>query len=286
MSNKLLNAEEFGTRLYNTLPPIYRSDDSSVNYALKRYLEALSSGGFAKVIEEINGLLTLVDVDKIKKELLPILFKNYGMDIFYGIPENYLRNLLPVIGYLYQRKGTKDVLKYLTSTVSGVKTTITDHGNHNIDLKLEMDWSPDNLGVPDKDQLLRIVNEFVPFFINVTIFYVYFFAEKAYLDQREQDLMVVNKYDSEETDISVGDFIDKVIHINFFVDEQGILDMIGDLEDKVTYTNGEFALVVAPKESVVSKVGLVLETNATFSFCKFGSAIFGNNEVEYTDLPY
>src|SRR5574344_1394548 len=99
--SKLLNSENFGEKLFNTLPPSYRSDDVLVNNSLKRYFQALADGGYAKVIEEINGILTLIDPDKVDASLLPILFENYGLEIFNGIPELYLRKLLPMVSELY-----------------------------------------------------------------------------------------------------------------------------------------------------------------------------------------
>ena len=192
MSNVLSN-EDFGLKLYNTLPNMYRTDDALVNFALKRYLTALADGGFAKVIEEINELLTLVDSDKIRSDLLPILFNHYGFDIFNGIPEIYLRKMLPMISELFSFKGSITSIEYLTTVVSGIKTTITssntvsrfDTGDpfgvavfnsseNNMDVKLELDFdSSSNRGseMPNREQLLRIVKEFLPFFCDATIIY-------------------------------------------------------------------------------------------------------------------
>ena len=41
MSN-ILNSEDFGLKIYNRFPPKYREDDVGQNFALKRYLQALS----------------------------------------------------------------------------------------------------------------------------------------------------------------------------------------------------------------------------------------------------
>ena len=45
MSN-ILNSEDFGLKIYNRFPPKYREDDVGQKLALKRYLQALSDGGF------------------------------------------------------------------------------------------------------------------------------------------------------------------------------------------------------------------------------------------------
>lgn len=189
--SKLLSSEDFGKKLYNTLPPSYRTDDALENFSLKRYLNSLSDGGYSKVIDEINGILTLVDPDKIDAKLLPILFENYGMEIFNSIPELYLRKLLPMVSELYSLKGTVTAVEYLTSIISGVKSTIEVESefeqNHSIDVRLEMDYEAEgsNDGLPDREQLLRIIKEFVPFFCDVVIFYVYMFYELGQLSSED-----------------------------------------------------------------------------------------------------
>ena len=205
--SSILSSEDFGKKLYQTLPPIYREDDSKVNFALKRYLEALADGGFAKVIDEINNLMTLVDPNKIPSELLPILYHSYGLDIFHGIPENYLRKLLPMVSKLFSYKGTTTAIEYLTNVVSGIKTSMTTSGTNsyfetgdpfgvavfnssenNIDVTLDLDFdATTNRGfeMPDREQLLRIVKEFLPFFCDVTIIYAYFFSETFNIEMED-----------------------------------------------------------------------------------------------------
>lgn len=190
--SSLLEVENFGDKLYGTLPQMYRTDDESVEYALKRYLQSLADGGYATVLKGINGLLDLKDPDKIPSEFLPSLFKSYGMEIFNGIPEVYLRKLLPMVSELYKMKGSITDVEYLTSIVSGVKVDVVldkDYStNHKLDIKLEMDYEAEdkNEGLPDRDQLKRIIREFVPFFCNVTIVYAYVFYEIATIHGEEE----------------------------------------------------------------------------------------------------
>ena len=82
--SKLLNSEDFGLTLYNTLPPLYRAEDEKVSFALKRYLQTVSDGGFKEIIDEINGLINLIDPEKTPSEVLPIMFEHYGLKIFNG----------------------------------------------------------------------------------------------------------------------------------------------------------------------------------------------------------
>lgn len=205
--SKTLNGSTFGEKMYNTLPQKYRNDDSMVEYALKRYLQALSDGGFSKVIEESNGILDLNDPSKTPSEVLSILFEQYGLKIFNGVPELYLRKLLPILGDLYARKGATTVIEYLTSIISDVKADVSVSPNfsedYHIDLRLEMDY--DRQGerdIPDKDQLYRILKDFLPFFIETTVIFVYLFYETAKL-QAKDELVVFHTKDVRNEDARV-----------------------------------------------------------------------------------
>lgn len=215
--SRILDNENFGLKLYNTLPRSYREDDTFTKFALKRYLQALADGGFSNVIKEINGLLDIVNPDKIRTEDLPELFKSYGMEIFNGIPETYLRKLLPVVSELYSMKGTFTAVEFLTSIISGVKSTVevdTDFDiNHGVNVRLEMDYEAEGIkGLPDKNQLLRIIEEYVPFFCNVVVIYTYLFMESSSLflnDENEFDSLVTTLNEVSALAISDG-FIQKL----------------------------------------------------------------------------
>ena len=96
MSN-ILNSEDFGLKIYNRFPPKYREDDVGQKLALKRYLQALSDGGFRYIIQDTNGLLDIKDPSRTSLDILLNLYKQYGLEVFNGIPENYLRSLLPYL---------------------------------------------------------------------------------------------------------------------------------------------------------------------------------------------
>lgn len=188
--SKVMDSKTFSGKLYNTLPVMYHNADSMVDYALKRYLQVLSDGGYSFVIDELNGILNLNDPERTPSEVLGVLFEQYGLPLFNGIPEVYLRKLLPILGDLYARKGATTVIEYLTSIISDVKTDIVISpdflNDYHVDLRLEMDY--DQTGardLPDREQLLRIIKEFLPFFIEVTIIFVYLFYETAKLQARE-----------------------------------------------------------------------------------------------------
>lgn len=199
-----LNGTKFGERLYDTLPHLYHSEDEMVDFALKRYLQALADGGYAYVIDELNGILDLNDPTKTPAEVLPVLFEQYGLPIFNGIPEAYLRKLLPILRDLYARKGATTVIEYLTSIISDVKSEVIISPdfkeNYHIDIRLEMDYDQQGVrDLPDREQLLRIIKEFLPFFIEVTFIFSYLFYELAKIQAKEFSHDYITEIRSEHT---------------------------------------------------------------------------------------
>lgn len=214
--SKTLNSDIFGEKLYNTLPLSYRRDDEEVELALKRYLMSLSSGGFSKTIDELNGILDLNDPEKMPEEVIKVVFRQYGLEVFEGLPELYLRKLLPYLGDLYSRKGAISVIEYLTSLISNTKSEVVLSPNfkedYTLNINIEMDYenhstTPVSKGddssllgvgvlgsmllnkrendIPDIDQMLRVIKEFVPFFINAVLVFTYMFYENANLSMTD-----------------------------------------------------------------------------------------------------
>ena len=201
MSN-VLSSEDFGLKIYNRFPPRYREDDAMENFALKKYLDVLADGGFKYSIEEINGILNLIDPDNVDAKFLPILFKQYGLEVFKGIPEQYLRYLLPKLGDAWSKKGSLSVAEFITSSLSGIKTSsnvVYDEGdeeNPKIEVRLEMDY---NIGdyFPEAEYFNRLLENFVPFFCDVRLLYSYLFYESNVLKCIEDSHSKV-KYITEE----------------------------------------------------------------------------------------
>lgn len=206
MSNTLSN-EEYGLKLYNRFPPKYREDDIGENFALKRYLESLADGGFKFVIDDINGITNLIDPDNIDAKLLPILFEQYGLEIFNGIPENYLRYLLPKLGEAWSMKGSLSVIEFITSSLSGIKTTTEvvydEEDNPLIEIRLEMDF---NIGdyFPETEQFNKIIKNFLPFYCDAVLIYSYMFYENGIISVKE------------DTDTHITDVKDEVGEIRRF----------------------------------------------------------------------
>lgn len=183
MSKQVLEVD-FGNKLYDKFPKVYRELDVDTKFVLQRYLQALGEGGFDYIIEKTNELLTLYDYAKVDKDILPYIFDSFGLPIFNGIPEVYLRNLLTIIGDLFERKGNKEVVEYLTSIVSGVKSSIdvsSQGSRREVLVTLELDYDSGNKSIPDKEQIQRIINEFIPFYCYIVVIYSYIFIEEPKL---------------------------------------------------------------------------------------------------------
>lgn len=196
-----LSSEDFGLKMYNRFPPQYREDDIKEKYALKRYLEACADGGMKYTIDEWNGILNIPNVDLCDPKFLPALCRQYGFDWFNGIPETYLRYFIPRLNEAWSKKGSLDVVEYVVSTLSGIKTTTDVHpdqyGNPHIDIILEMDY---NIGdyFPDAVQFKDIIDNFLPFYLNSTLIYSYVFYEKQRIWLAESEFFDHVKYVTQE----------------------------------------------------------------------------------------
>lgn len=173
MANGRIDSSTLGDRLFQSLPRVYQREDRFQKHQLERYLKVLAEGGFSIVADETSGLLDLNDPEKTPYNVLMVLFEQYGLSMFHGVPEAYLRKLLPIIGDLYSRKGSISAIEFITGIITDVKTEIIldedFYNNYHIDLTLDMTYDKkDKRDFPTEEQLMRIINEFIPFFFNVT----------------------------------------------------------------------------------------------------------------------
>lgn len=175
---ELLNGSTFSEKIYNTFPEVYRREDKYQKYALKRYINTAGEG-FKAVIEETNGVMDLKDADKVSSKFLSALFASHGLDIFNGLPEVFLRNLLPMLNTSFSRKGSISSVEYVCSVVSGVVCHVDVSNfkeNNRLDVVVDMDTTNEKR-FPSVEQLRRIVKEFVPFYCNVYIVFSFNFRE-------------------------------------------------------------------------------------------------------------
>lgn len=261
MSN-ILNSEDFGLQLYNRFPPKYREDDVKEKYALKRYIQAMSDGGYKYVIDDINRLTTLIDPLKVDAKYLPVLFKQFGLEIFNGIPEDYLRYLLPKLGEAWSKKGSLDVVEFIISSISGVKTSTSvsydNKGNPIVYVRLEMDYaiSPTT---PNLEQLNRILQNFVPSFCDSYIVKSYVFYEERNLSVEEnEDILKINDTKIESSSIlsSSGKRFsntlnnnDKLLNSSFILNEEHEYSLDTDYhKDTINMISNERTSLEIPSE--------------------------------------
>lgn len=293
MSNTL-DSKDFGLKIYDRFPPKYREDDARQNYALKRYLEALSDGGFAHAIEDINGITTLIDPEKIDAKFLPILFKQYGLEVFNGIPEEYLRYLLPKLGEAWSKKGSLSVVEFIISSLSGIKTstqvTYDDNGNPLVDVRLEMDYNIGNY-VPNVEQFNRLLKNFVPSYSDVNMLFSYLFFEEQVLNAKDNGLIMLIKDIKDELGVLSDDDFTKNF-LSFISAENQVLKCGEDLqtifklplaEENLSFKGVDFILnmVRVPlieELSIVSPRGVpISDSNAILGFAVVGKAILADS---------
>ena len=182
------NSDIFWKDLYSRFPAKYRAADEKVNLALKRFIQVASDGGFKYAIDEITGLLSLKDPMNTNENVLPVLFEQYGFDLFHGIPEPFLRYFLPKLSESWAKKGSIDVIEFVVSSLSGIKTTSNVYFDENddtqLEVRLEMNYSVTDY-FPDPNQFKRIIENFIPFYVDSTLIYVWVFYETQKLFPKE-----------------------------------------------------------------------------------------------------
>lgn len=271
MSN-ILNSEGFGLQLYNRFPPKYREDDVKEKYALKRYMQSMSDGGYKYVIDDINRLITLIDPSKVDSKYLPILFKQFGLEIFKGIPEDYLRFLLPRLGEAWSKKGSLDVVEFITSSISGIKTSTSvnydQSGNPIVSVKLEMDYAigPSS---PNLEQLNRILQNFIPYFCDTYVVKSYaFYVDRSIRVKEDGDNINIK-----DTKIEIGNILG-----NSGLRLQPILNNAYKLLNSSFILNETYDYSLEP-DFCVDKINIpsVIEETCGFETCEENGG-FTNNE--------
>ncbi len=219
-----LNSDDFRERLFNSLPNLYKNIDKDNKDALYRYLCALVDGGFSYIIQENNGLLDLNDPDNTLSEVLPILYEQYGFEMFNGIPEYYSRKLLPHLCQCYKRKGAEAVVDYLVSFVANtsayLEKTPTFDEDYTMFLKIIMD-DIDRAKVPDFEQMRKIIKEFIPFFIGISVIYTYIYVDEFILNINDSDRMDI-KEDKSESGVLNNKYASRISYIPIIFDPERV----------------------------------------------------------------
>lgn len=143
-----MRTRDISSLLYDKLPEVYRKADAQpeVDYALKRYLEALSDGGITPVFQEILALYDILEVDKCPKEVLPLLGKLLGYNYIHEVDENTQRKIVANLIEIYKRKGTKSVISFITREFTQYDSTVVE-----LQYRIFKTWSPNPKGIPTSE---------------------------------------------------------------------------------------------------------------------------------------
>lgn len=173
----ILDSNIFGEKIYERFPTKYKLDDVEQNYSLKRFIFSASEGGFKYIIDETNGLLDLINPSVAPEKVLNILYKGYGLEVFNGIPEEYLRNFLPVLSEACSYRGSLTSIDYISTSVTGIKTHSdieVNEEDNSVDLTVTLELTSSVVKYfPDYAQFMRILENFIPFYCNLFVVYNY-----------------------------------------------------------------------------------------------------------------
>lgn len=250
--NDILNSKDFGLKVYNRFPRCYQEEDIYQNYTLKRYLGALSDGGYKPVIEDINRLNNLINSDKIDLKYLDILYAQYGfnMSLIRDMPESFLRKFLLQLGIAYQKKGSIDIIEFVSSTISGIKTKVEMGSEDHVNIKLEMDYTIGD-SFPEATQLLKLIREFTPFYLTLALLYQYVYTEVADLKGVDEDYMKITErlsgeayiVSNSETDLLKDNFQHLIEEVRKFKGYYNEYDKLGTLNSLLQGIVGEDLII-------------------------------------------
>ena len=128
--SKEFSAKELSDFLYyRKLPEVYRmaDEESTEKKDLYRYISALIEGAFDDTLVKAAEMKNLVDPWKVNKDILPLLYKAWGIPYFEYIGEEYNRRFLANIGEFLRRRGTMGGVRYIIRTLSGMECSLRYH---------------------------------------------------------------------------------------------------------------------------------------------------------------
>ena len=210
----LLDSKKFAEKIYEKFPVKYRQDDLENNLALRKFILSAGDGGFSYIIDKTNGLLDLIDPEKTPKSVLPVMYEQYGLTVFNGIPEEYLRHFINSLGEAWENKGSLDVIDYVSTSLSGILTNTQieyqDNGVVSVDVQLEMDYSLTKY-FPDAKQFKRILQNFIPFYCDLVYTYKYNFFENCGLKIKDTSNTSFSTFADENALFGVGKLGEEVL---------------------------------------------------------------------------
>lgn len=166
---------------YNHLPKVYSEYDKQYtkHQDLYKYLQASLYPGSEYLLEKSRGIKELVDPLKCPEELLPLLYKCWGLEYFQDIDVYYNRVFLANIGEFVKRRGTIGGVQLIIRTLTGMdsdveyirKTKEKDGVNGrylNITLKAETLQQANN-SATNSYVISKFIKKHIPFYFDEVI---------------------------------------------------------------------------------------------------------------------
>ena len=129
---------DFTKYLYECLPAIYKLEDVYQGDVLQRYLDVL---GFAMnlLCNETEDIKKLYDVDHMPIQFLKHYASIFNFPIYSGMPEYLQRKLLSNMIPIIRRKGTAELIEFISREVTGCDVQIKEGNSTTF-----ATWCPDS----------------------------------------------------------------------------------------------------------------------------------------------
>lgn len=112
---------------YRHLPKVYSEYDKKYtkHQDLYKYLQASLYGGSDYLLDKARGIKDLVDPLRCPEEILPLLYKCWGLEYFQDIDVYSNRVFLANIGDFVKRSGTIGGIQFIIRALTGMESEIT-----------------------------------------------------------------------------------------------------------------------------------------------------------------
>lgn len=112
---------------YRHLPKVYSEYDKKYtkHQDLYKYLQGSLYGGSDYLLDKARGIKDLVDPLRCPEEILPLLYKCWGLEYFQDIDVYFNRVFLANIGEFVKRRGTIGGIQFIIRALTGMESEIT-----------------------------------------------------------------------------------------------------------------------------------------------------------------
>lgn len=111
---------------YRHLPKVYSEYDKKYtkHQDLYKYLQASLYTGSEYLLDKSRGIRDLVDPLRCPEEILPLLYKCWGLEYFQDIDVYFNRVFLANIGEFVKRRGTIGGIQFIIRTLTGMESVV------------------------------------------------------------------------------------------------------------------------------------------------------------------